>query len=356
MKSRKITTSIWLWFEFLKSKVVNFDIKPAKSLLSENIEKAVGCYELGDYANVEQILKKELTRHPNNLLVLQLLASLYAELNNFSQLIKILRFGIKRHPDNFDILYNLAILYTSLGMHKSSFKIYSKALELRPHDKRIQHMLAAAKGDNIEKADPEYIEGLFNWYAEGFEDSLLNKLEYKSHIRCAEGLEPHIGNKVLQKVVDLGCGTGLLGYELKQRFAVQELIGVDIAANMLAKCEEKALYDRLCKDDLVAYLQQTEENVDLIISSDSLVYLGDLEPIFAHAHRLLHKGGFLAFTIERSLFGTYKLTPSGRYQHSRNYINSLYKRYHFSKMYSQTIDLRKEYGNMVVGYLVLIQK
>ncbi len=52
--------------------------------------------------------------------------------------------------------------------------------------------------------------------------------------------------------IDLGCGTGLFGAEIRDRVA--HLEGFDLSVNMLAKAEEKSLYDLLAKADLRSIL------------------------------------------------------------------------------------------------------
>ena len=49
-------------------------------------------------------------------------------------------------------------------------------------------------------------------------------------------------------VADLGCGTGLFGERIRAR--ADRLEGFDLSANMLAKAQEKGLYDHLAQADL----------------------------------------------------------------------------------------------------------
>ena len=62
------------------------------------------------------------------------------------------------------------------------------------------------------------------------------------------------------RVLDFGCGTGLLGNEIKNLFSNEvELIGVDISDNMISKAEEKGCYnkifnanlDELCVEEII---------------------------------------------------------------------------------------------------------
>jgi SAM-dependent methyltransferase len=51
-------------------------------------------------------------------------------------------------------------------------------------------------------------------------------------------------------VLDLGCGTGLLGARL--RMLARSLTGVDLSANMIEQARRRNIYDRLVRADLIS--------------------------------------------------------------------------------------------------------
>ena len=55
-----------------------------------------------------------------------------------------------------------------------------------------------------------------------------------------------------EKVIDLGCGTGLTGIELRD--ISNNLTGIDISSNMVAKTRELDVYDCLIEGDVVDIL------------------------------------------------------------------------------------------------------
>ena len=82
----------------------------------------------------------------------------------------------------------------------------------------------------------EYVEGLFDKYAQNFENDLIDNLEYKIPIGAKQIFKHSNGNS-LGSLVDLGCGTGLMGMEVKH--SVENLVGLDISAKMLGIASSK---------------------------------------------------------------------------------------------------------------------
>ena len=81
-----------------------------------------------------------------------------------------------------------------------------------------------------------------------------------------------------EKVIDLGCGTGLCG--IKLRDISNGLTGVDLSKNMIAKARKRQVYDHIITGDIVDILSLSTEKYDLFVSSDVLVYFGELTTIF----------------------------------------------------------------------------
>lgn len=345
------------WFNDLKFKIINFDIKPAKPIISELLEQSKAAINADNAVLAESILQKILILNKNNLDALVTLSYLYLNLGIISKAAHMFRRAIKQSPNDAGLYRALGELYFYQGKYKASARVMQRVLVLCPEEIQLKHLIDSRLGHTTPKASACYITSLFDEYAGAFEDSLVGVLEYKAHIELVNYLRKKVGVlEPIESVLDLGCGTGLLGQEIARQFRINKLVGVDLSPNMLELSRVKNIYQELHNVDLIVYLQQTAPDIDLIVSSDVLIYLGDLEPVIAGCYRCLKPGGYLCFSLELKHFGGYKLTTTGRYKHSLSYIKLLYKKYHFSRMYSQAIDLRKESGNMVKGYLVLLQK
>ena len=84
---------------------------------------------------------------------------------------------------------------------------------------------------------------------------------YVGHIRCADAFSAVVSeiygdtDKKNLKLLDLGCGTGLVGKILKEKHGFVNLVGLDVSQNMLEKAKEKGIYKKL----ICSYV--TEERV-----------------------------------------------------------------------------------------------
>jgi len=215
----------------------------------------------------------------------------------------------------------------------------------------VKHWLAYLKGEASATAPPEYVAGLFDFYAEKFDDHLVNQLDYNTpellsdeirRARDALSKDADSGTLKFRRCADLGCGTGLMGPKLRERdLGVEWLEGVDLSSGMLQKAREKERgYDRLICGDLVDVFEAGQDGespvFDLVVAADVFVYVGDLQPSLAAAARCLAKPhGLVAFSTEappRSgsanekeqpvAEGGFRLAETGRYMHSAAYVRT----------------------------------
>ena len=165
-------------------------------------------------------------------------------------------------------------------------------------------------------------------------------------------------------ILDLGCGTGLLAPEVSS-FAGR-LVGVDLSPAMLAKAAARGLYDALETADIVDFLAAWPAgSADVVTAVDVVVYIGDLEPLVAGVARALRADGVFAFTTERWADAdtqepppdrTWRLQPSGRYQHARAGLRALADSNGFTVMAIEDRVLRYELGLPVDSDLVLFRR
>jgi predicted TPR repeat methyltransferase len=228
-----------------------------------------------------------------------------------------------KHPEARRLL---ALAHYTLGDVDKAIAVFDEWLREEPDDPIARHMLAACSGRDVPaRASDAFIEQTFDSFAASF-DAKLASLGYRAPALVAEMLT-HGGVEAPQSldVVDAGCGTGLCG-PLVAPYA-RRLVGVDLSEGMLARARARNVYDELAKGELTAYLQDSPDAFDAIVSADTLVYFGPLEAVAAAAATALRPGGVLVFTVEELSDGAggpgHSLSPSGRYRHSRGYVESV---------------------------------
>ena len=153
---------------------------------------------------------------------------------------------------------------------------------------------------------------------------------------------------------DLGCGTGQVGVLLRP--SAHRLVGVDLSPGMLAKASQRGVYDELTDDELTAFLRARSNAFDLVVSADTLIYIGDLRPVFRAAAGALRNGGRFVFTLEtgqnEEAEQGYALARSGRYVHDPRWVVAQLAAAGFSDIHHDPCVLRFEEGQEVHGVLV----
>ncbi|SNB67533.1 MULTISPECIES: class I SAM-dependent methyltransferase [unclassified Agrobacterium] len=239
---------------------------------------------------------------------------------------------------------------------------YEKVAELDTEGLFAAELKLAVLGaaETPEQPPSRYVEGLFDDYADRFETSLVEKLDYSVPQKLAELIGKAVDGGVFDTIVDIGCGTGLLGVEI--RALARRLEGFDISQNMLAKAEEKGLYDYLGQADLSLEAEASglfttalaEHRAGLVAAADVMMYLGSLEAVMPLVSTLLRPSGFFAFSVEDAGDEDgFILRESLRYAHSKSYVTDLLERTGFSLLEIRKTTIRKDAGKPLSGILFL---
>ena len=230
-----------------------------------------------------------------------------------------------------------------------------------PKNETAKYTLASLTQDkSTDKASDKYLEQHFDGFADTF-DATLAGLGYKVPSLIADKVKAVKGEDICKKGLDMGCGTGLCGKEIKP--FVNHLTGVDISSVMLQKAEESGVYDTLKQSELEEFLSAYEaescELFDLVTAADVLCYFGKLDKIFFKVAKVMQSDGIFIFTLEKSPTDTaddYTLYETGRFTHRKEYVLKKLQESGFSAIEITDTDLRKESGHEVKGMLVLARK
>jgi len=193
------------------------------------------------------------------------------------------------------------------------------------------------------------IEQTFDAFANSFEN-ILGRLKYCGPQLVQDFLAVSDFSAASLNVLDLGCGTGLVGEVLKPY--AWALTGVDLSQSMLDWAHSKQFYQHLHKSDIADYLRMSRDKFDLITIMDTFIYLGSLDEVIVLMHKRLNAGGMLLFSTERLLGGpdqAYQLNISGRYSHQQDYLIALLNNTGFKLREIRDVVIRTESGCPIEG-------
>ena len=300
-----------------------------------------------------ELYKKVLLIQPNDARIYNNIGIIFKELGKLNKAIKIFKKALLLKPNDEIIYNNLGNTFHDQNNLDNAISAFKKSIDLNPNYEQATHLLASLNGNNVEKAPSNYVEELFDNYAENFENHLVKKLKYSTK-RVKDIILKYSNKKSFKSVLDLGCGTGLVGLEIK-KFS-KKLTGVDISKKMISKARSKKIYDELVCKELISYLKDNRLNHELIIASDVLTYFGKCDEIFdLIKNNNSCKKTFFSFTTEHTEEQNYILDTSGRFKHSYEYIENLCSVYNFKLKYFEKNILRENKNEPVDGGLYLIK-
>ena len=250
-------------------------------------------------------------------------------------------------------LFRLGEMHEAAGQGDAAAETWCKLLQLDPDDRFGAGLKLAATGHAAVPETPPtaYVETLFDAYAPTFEIALLERLEYRVPELLANAIKVAAPERRFRSVLDLGCGTGLMGPYF--RADADELGGVDLSEAMLQKAAEKQVYDTLIKGD-VNELDTPAQSADLIIAADVFVYVGDLHRAFNNVAGAMVPDGLFAFSVEHhSSDNELILQPSLRYTHSESYVLRVLAENSMTLVSLQQETIRHDRGEPLQGLIVV---
>lgn len=264
--------------------------------------------------------------------------------------------------------YNEALELEKSGEFGKATILYQKCLELDPSDICGASVRLASIGaaPSPQKAPDAYVATLFDQHADDFDDILTGSLGYAVPMQAAEILQREAPGPY-QRLLDLGCGTGLSGMMLQELCG--HATGVDLSENMIDKSDERACYDELFVNEAVHFLEEWAKSAepshlpfDLIVATDVLPYIGALEPLFDGIRAIAQADARLVFSSEtmsdEKMNGkSWCVTPNQRFAHSKSYLQEMCARAGFANItHFQDIVVRSEQGEPILGYLVIAKQ
>ena len=323
--------------------------KKALSLASKNFDAhlnyAVFLHKQNRLNEALEEYRQAAIINPDSAEVSNNLGLLQRSLNNLPQAIDLLLNAFCLSPKKQEYAANLAetlTLYSRSNLPEAS-KIAAAWLQKAPNNPFAIQIDAALNNKNIAQ-NPTYSQQLFDIFADTYENTMQN-INYN----IPQKITSLITNKI-DTIVDLGCGTGLLGEKLKEKCS--HLIGIDISEKMLQIAEQKNIYDKLIQSDIMQYSQNLPNN-SLVIAADVIGYIGDIKPLVEQIFP--HEFVFSA-AIDNNKTQTFFLLPQGRYIYNSDYINTTLKNCGYNSVSQHNTTLRTENGTPVLGAIFIAKE
>jgi len=178
-------------------------------------------------------------------------------------------------------------------------------------------------------------------------DETLKLWNYQAPKKSIKFLKETLNIKP-KNILDLACGTGLFGFELKKIYPKSNIYGSDISYKSLKISTDKKIYTKL-ENKNFEELHYYKTKFDLISLIGSMTYCKNFEKLFANIIKNIKKKGFVLFTHRVDLWEK---------QDFFNVLKKYQKTFKITKI-SRSLNylpLNKDFKNKIKIKIVLLQK
>jgi len=152
------------------------------------------------------------------------------------------------------------------------------------------------------KTTDEVMRYYDEWGIKNKYDQDMVEWNYTGPKECAEVFKKYTKDKNI-KIFDAGCGTGLVGLELK-KFGYNNYDGADLSQKLL-DLVPKNLYKKLLKADLNKKIQSEDNSYDAVMCVGTFTF-GHVKPnALEEFIRITKNNGLICFTINEGIYEEY---------------------------------------------------
>jgi predicted TPR repeat methyltransferase len=154
-----------------------------------------------------------------------------------------------------------------------------------------------------EAENPEDLADAYKDWAEDYDRDTLKAMGYVGPHVAATMLDYHLDSKNC-RVLDAGCGTGLVGQYLN-RMGYRNVDAMDYSRDMLNEAEKKGVYKKLFREDMNKDLDIPDDHYDATICVGTFTYAHVGPHAFDELIRVTRPGGHICFTIRDGAYQEY---------------------------------------------------
>ncbi|MEE4242389.1 MAG: class I SAM-dependent methyltransferase [Desulfopila sp.] len=152
------------------------------------------------------------------------------------------------------------------------------------------------------KNHEQLMDAYKDWAAD-YDSDTVGRFGYVAHIATAETLERVLDRKDA-RILDAGCGTGLVGEELARR-GYTTMDALDYSREMLDEAEQKNIYQLHLQADLSKPLDIEKDSYDAVVCTGTFTYGHVKAHAFDELIRITKPGGIICFTIREGAYEDY---------------------------------------------------
>ncbi len=201
----------------------------------------------GDLEQAVTLLQQGLAQQPTDIKWRLMLANALSQLDRHED--ALLRWDeiLTELPQNEQALKGRMHTLLAAGRLEDAAVVTAKLLALAPDNPVYAYYDARANGKTPAHQPAELNRSLFDSAAHIFDQQLVQGLRYQLPLEVAKKILEIFPDKNFS-LLDLGCGTGLLGAQLGKLQG--RMVGVDVSPKMLEQARRHQLYDSLEVADL----------------------------------------------------------------------------------------------------------
>jgi len=148
-------------------------------------------------------------------------------------------------------------------------------------------------------SDPREVAERYDDWARSYDDDLAS-WSYRAPDVVAETVLTRL--PAAGSVLDVGCGTGLVGRALRAQGFAGRIRGLDISPASLDLARQRGGYDSLERADLQQRLVVEDDGVDAVVCVGVMTYLPDVETVWRELARVARPGGVVVVTQRADLW------------------------------------------------------
>ena len=240
-------------------------------------------------------------------------------------------------------------------------KLYYKSDDKEFIDE-VNYFRLLIEKQEVREIPSSLIADKFDQLSKNFEFNVKNKKNAPQFIladaliKSVNSSTKIIGNNVL----DIGCGTGIIGQILREERFTNAIIGVDIAKKMIEQTEKKIfdnkkVYSKVINADAINWLSnnQASTTYDVIVLADFITFYSNIAHLVKLLDTVSHSKSILALSFKKSKkTDTEFIHKLGEFRYKPEVI----KNYFHNSLWKILVEENIIFNEQNIGVLMIFMK